>query len=194
MPCGQRRPPPKTPRPPTGSPPPSPRAPIQELLHCPLAFAGVHLLKVMPEHSRVAYLFCKEVDGDLNQCILYDGTGPDANLINSPGPANEVQLFNGKDLDGWVAEGVKEFVQDGRTLPGWSVKDGCLDCTDKGFLWYDRRTFADFVFHVETRMAPGATAVWASGRARSIQIGRGRLGLREGLVRKHHHGGERVRL
>ncbi len=58
-----------------------PKAPIQELLHCPLAFAGVHLLKELPEHSRVAYHFCKEVNGDLNQCVLYDGTGPDAKLI-----------------------------------------------------------------------------------------------------------------
>jgi hypothetical protein len=58
-----------------------PKAPIQEVLHCPLAFAGVHLLKELPENSRVAYHYCKEVNGDLNQCILYDGTGPDAKLI-----------------------------------------------------------------------------------------------------------------
>ena len=57
------------------------KAPIQELLHCPLAFAGVHLLKELPEHSRVAYHFCKEVNGDLSQCVLYDSTGPDAKLI-----------------------------------------------------------------------------------------------------------------
>jgi hypothetical protein len=59
----------------------SSKAPIEALLHCPLAFAGVHLLKELPEHSRVAYHFCKEVNGDLNQCVLYDGTGPDAKLI-----------------------------------------------------------------------------------------------------------------
>jgi hypothetical protein len=58
-----------------------PKAPIQEVLHCPLAFAGVHLLKELPENSRVAYHYCKEVNGDLNQCVLYDGTGPDAKLI-----------------------------------------------------------------------------------------------------------------
>jgi hypothetical protein len=57
------------------------KAPIRELLHCPLAFAGVHLLKELPEHSRVAYHFCKPVNDDLNQCVLYDGTGPDARLI-----------------------------------------------------------------------------------------------------------------
>jgi hypothetical protein len=57
------------------------KAPIAELMHCPLAFAGVHLLKSDPTQSRVAYHFCKPVNADLNQCVLYDGTGPDARLI-----------------------------------------------------------------------------------------------------------------
>ncbi len=57
------------------------KAPIQEVLHCPLAFSGVHLLKEMPEWSQVAYHFCKPVNADLNQCVLYDGTGPDARLL-----------------------------------------------------------------------------------------------------------------
>ncbi len=64
-----------------GAPAGGPKAPIQEVLHCPLAFAGVHLLKDLPEVSQVAYHFCKAVNGDLNQCVLYDGTGPDAKLI-----------------------------------------------------------------------------------------------------------------
>ncbi|WP_406694005.1 DUF1080 domain-containing protein [Singulisphaera sp. Ch08] len=65
-------------------------------------------------------------------------------------------LFNGKDLDGWVAEGVKDFVKDGETRPVWSVKDGEILCTGQGFgfLRYDREQFADFVFEVEFRMAP----------------------------------------
>ena len=57
------------------------KSPIQEVLHCPLAFAGVHLLKDLPEHHQVAYHYCKPVSDDLSQCVLYDGTGPDARLI-----------------------------------------------------------------------------------------------------------------
>lgn len=57
------------------------KAPIAELMHCPLAFAGVHLMKSDPGQSRVAYHFCKSVSPDLNQCVLYDGTGPNARLI-----------------------------------------------------------------------------------------------------------------
>jgi len=58
-----------------------PKAPLEEVLHCPLAFAGVHLLKENPGVLKVAYHYCKPVNGRLNQCVLYDGTGPDARLI-----------------------------------------------------------------------------------------------------------------
>lgn len=82
-------------------------------------------------------------------------------VIVSPAGAGETtqeprDLFNGKDLDGWVAEGVKDFIQDGKTVPVWSVQDGNLRCTGRGFgfLRYDRREFADFRLHVEFRMAP----------------------------------------
>ncbi len=57
------------------------KAPIREILHCPLSFAGVHLLKDLPEHHQVAYHYCKPINDDLSQCVLYDGTGPDARLI-----------------------------------------------------------------------------------------------------------------
>jgi hypothetical protein len=57
------------------------KAPISEILHCPLSFAGVHLLKDLPRYSQVAYHYCKPVNDQVNQCVLYDGTGPDARLI-----------------------------------------------------------------------------------------------------------------
>jgi hypothetical protein len=41
----------------------------------------VHLLKEIPERSAVAYHFCKPLNEDISQCVLYDGTGPDARLI-----------------------------------------------------------------------------------------------------------------
>src|SRR5262245_4856955 len=72
-------------------------------------------------------------------------------------PADAVPLFNGKDLDGWVAEGVKEFKdKDGRAKPVWSVRDGLLVCEGSGFgfLRYDKKVFANFTLHVEYRMAP----------------------------------------
>ncbi len=64
-----------------GKPSVGAKAPIQEILHCPLAFAGVHLLKDLPEHAQVAYHYCKPLNDDVSQCVLYDGAGPDAKLI-----------------------------------------------------------------------------------------------------------------
>jgi hypothetical protein len=65
-------------------------------------------------------------------------------------------LFNGKDLDGWVAEGTIEYKDGDQTKPIWSVKDGMIVCAGKGggFLRYDRQEFSDFVLHLEYRMAP----------------------------------------
>lgn len=57
------------------------KAPIEEILHCPLAFAGIHLMKDAPERSAIAYHFCKPLNESVNQCVLYDGTGPNAKLI-----------------------------------------------------------------------------------------------------------------
>ncbi len=77
-------------------------------------------------------------------------------LLQAQVPSGEVTLFNGKDLDGWVAEGVTEFTTDGKTHPVWSVNDGTLICKGKGFgfLRYQRSEFKDFRLHVEFRMAP----------------------------------------
>src|SRR5437867_880979 len=58
-----------------------PKGPIAELMRCPLAFAGVHLMKDDPAEARIAYHFCKPVKEDLAQCVLYDGTGSDTRLI-----------------------------------------------------------------------------------------------------------------
>jgi hypothetical protein len=48
-----------------GQPAASVKAPVAEVLHCLLAFAGVHLLQDMPEVSQVAYHFYKPMGDDL---------------------------------------------------------------------------------------------------------------------------------
>jgi hypothetical protein len=79
-------------------------------------------------------------------------------LLIAPAPAQEFHdLFNGKDLDGWVAEGAKEYKVDGQVKPVWTVQDGLLSCAGSGygFLRYDKKVFDNFVLHVEYRMHPG---------------------------------------
>jgi hypothetical protein len=64
-------------------------------------------------------------------------------------------LFNGKDLDGWVVDGPKK---DKEGNPIWSVENGVIVGLGKayGFLRYDRQKFGDFVFRVEYRFpVPG---------------------------------------
>ena len=66
-------------------------------------------------------------------------------------------LFNGKDLSGWVAEPPEyKDKATGKMMPMWAVRDGLLVTPGKafGFLRYDKRQFADFVLHVEYRIAP----------------------------------------
>jgi hypothetical protein len=66
-------------------------------------------------------------------------------------------LFNGKDLDGWVVEGSREYTKGGKKFPVWVVQDGLLCCTVEqssfGFLRYAKQEFSDFALHVEYRMA-----------------------------------------
>jgi hypothetical protein len=66
------------------------------------------------------------------------------------------ELFNGKDLDGWVVEERPYKDKTGKNTPNWSVQDGLLTCEGKtfGFLRYGKQEYADFALHVECRLAP----------------------------------------
>lgn len=81
-------------------------------------------------------------------------------VMTANGLSGDVPLFNGKDLQGWIAEGVSQYVKEGGTYPIWTVRDGKIVCAGKGFgfLRYDRQPFSDFLFHVEFRMAPGCNS------------------------------------
>lgn len=77
-------------------------------------------------------------------------------VFASPALAEDLVLFDGKTLDGWVAEGASTYTLDGKTLPVWTVSDATILCAGKGFgfLRYDRKEFTDFTYHVEFKMAP----------------------------------------
>ena len=65
-----------------------------------------------------------------------------------------IEMFNGKDLTGWVAEGIKEFKdKEDQTKPVWSVQNGLLRCDGKGFGFLRFETEVDdFTYHLEFRM------------------------------------------
>jgi hypothetical protein len=64
-------------------------------------------------------------------------------------------LFNGKDLDGWVAEGATTFKDGDAVKPVWVVEDGLLRDVvpgrSYGFLRYTRQEFGDFALRLEYR-------------------------------------------
>jgi Domain of Unknown Function (DUF1080) len=81
-------------------------------------------------------------------------------LIASVACADEkagwTDLFNGKDLTGWVVDGpaaFKDKADGNKAKPLWTVHDGLIRTAGGafGFLRYDRE-FTDFILHVEYRM------------------------------------------
>ena len=70
-----------------------------------------------------------------------------------------VDIFNGKDLSGWVAEGTSIRKQDDESVPVWTVVDGEIRCGGGGFgfLRLDRKV-CDFVLRAEVRLPPRANS------------------------------------
>lgn len=86
--------------------------------------------------------------------IALIGFGFAVNSLDA-GDDGKIILFNGKNLEGWIAEGAKDYKDGDKLKDVWSVKDGLLDCDGKGFgfLRYAKQEFADFHFHLEYRLA-----------------------------------------
>jgi hypothetical protein len=70
-----------------------------------------------------------------------------------------VDLFNGKDLSGWVVEGTKEHGREGKRMPVWTAADGMIVCDGAGFgfLRCDREV-RDFVLKLEFRLQRGVNS------------------------------------
>lgn len=67
--------------------------------------------------------------------------------------------FNGRNLEGWVVEGAKDYEGEGETKPVWTIVDGNVHCAGKGygFLRYEKK-LCDFELHLEFHMAEGANS------------------------------------
>ena len=68
------------------------------------------------------------------------------------------RAVNGKDLSGWVIEGPTEFDNKGNKESIWVADNGMITCRvnnrkSYGFLRYDKKQFADFVFSLEYRLS-----------------------------------------
>lgn len=79
----------------------------------------------------------------------------DVTTAESESTSDFVELFNGKNLDGWVVDGASTYKKDGEAVPVWTVADGAIQCAGKGygFLRYDK-PFSDFQLRLEFKLAP----------------------------------------
>jgi len=72
-----------------------------------------------------------------------------------PGADGEfTDLFNGRDLDGWVVESHAESESHPDGRPVWSARDGAIECDGRGFgfLRYAREPFADGILRLEFQL------------------------------------------
>lgn len=81
-----------------------------------------------------------------------------AELLDTPGPY--VDLFNGKDLSGWIDVNTSEET--------WSVKDGLLVCTGLPIgVMRSEKQYENFLLHIEWRhMEAGGNSgifIWSEG-------------------------------
>jgi len=70
-----------------------------------------------------------------------------------------VDIFNGKDLSGWVVDGRKTVKRGDEEKPVWTVREGMILCEGKGggFLRYDKK-LTDFIVRAEYRMCKGCNS------------------------------------
>lgn len=88
--------------------------------------------------------------------------GPDwktpKNAAASKKAGHPVELFNGKDLSGWLPQNTSEPL-------GWIVKDGALDNQGKANNIYSTQKFTDFKVEAEYAVGPdGNSGVYLRGR------------------------------
>ena len=102
------------------------KPPIEALLHCPLAFAGVHIQFDDRSNAVTAYHYCQLHKYGWTQCILYDNQGPDAKLIGVEYlVTNEVyQSMPPEEKRYWHPH--RYEIDSGRRNAGLARKDGPL--------------------------------------------------------------------
>ncbi len=93
----------------------------------------------------------------------YDWTGsksPDLPYVENPKWGKTIELFNGKNLDGWKVEGENQ----------WKVVDGILTSSEAGANLISEEKFTNFKLHAEFRYPEGSNSgLYLRGRY-EIQI------------------------
>jgi hypothetical protein len=100
-------------------------------------------------HFVVATLFLQVASAGVLQIASAHGADERAAAATS---AEQVDLFNGRDLSGWDAVGPAAAAD-------WTVESGCLVCHGKGHNWLrTRKPYDDFNLQLEYQVSPGANS------------------------------------
>jgi hypothetical protein len=87
---------------------------------------GFHPMKADPSHSMEAHHFCRQVNQDFAQCVLFDGNSPDANL-------NGIEYIISGKLFETLPEGERKYwhPHNYEILSGQLVMPGLPDVAEK---------------------------------------------------------------
>jgi hypothetical protein len=90
---------------------------------------GFHPMKDQPEHQMEAHHFCRQVNEDFAQCVLFDGNGPDANL-------NGIEYIISEKLFATLPEGEQKYwhPHNGEILSGQLVAPGIPEAAEKALM------------------------------------------------------------
>jgi hypothetical protein len=84
--------------------------------------------------------------------LAFAGTGRLALAVQETEPAAK-EIFNGRDLSGWVVDGSETYRVEGKEKPIWTVEEGAIKNSGQGFgfLRYDQEV-CDFELQLEVRL------------------------------------------
>jgi hypothetical protein len=90
---------------------------------------GLHPMKAHPDMQMEAHHFCRQVNQDFAQCVLYDGNTPEANL-------NGIEYIISEKLFGTLPAGEKQYwhPHNFEILSGQLVAPGLPEVAEKEFL------------------------------------------------------------
>ncbi|MEW6706788.1 MAG: OBAP family protein [Pseudomonadota bacterium] len=90
---------------------------------------GFHPMKAQPGHHMEAHHFCRQVNEDFAQCVLFDGNGPEARL-------NGVEYIVSAKLFETLPEAERQYwhPHNGEILSGQLVAPGIPDAAEKALM------------------------------------------------------------
>ena len=111
--------------------------------------SGFHPIKNDPNHQLEAHHFCRQVNEDFAQCVLFDGSTPDANL-------NGIEYIVSERLFEQLPEEERQYwhPHNGEILSGQLIAPGLPEAAEKELMRTKMNSYGK-TWHVWNTPAPG---------------------------------------